>query len=421
MAHGAEGGLVHQVCQVGTHRTGGGLGNLLQVNVITELNLAGVHLEGIQSALEVGAIHDDAPVKPAGTQQRLVQNLRAVGGGQAHDTLGRLEAVNFIEQLVQRLLLLGVIAVAVIPGATHGIDFVNENDAGGNFGGLLEQVTHPAGTHAHEHLYKVRAGDGEEGNPRLSCHSLGKQRLAGTGRANQQRTLGKLGADFGVLLGVVEEINDFGQGFLGFVLTGHILKGHAGLLFHIHFRFALAEAAHHALAAHAFGNHAHEHKQDGKGNGIVQNHHNHGIIFRDLTGDFHAHALQPLRQHQVIAAAGQTGIAGLLHGGRLGSLGFSQVDHAVIAEIHFCQIVVIDGFQKFADTGFGVLAAGDGIVHPADEQHQRQGNNQRRPDAALREIVHWTFLILGIFGFRTHNSTSPLGGCPISIQEFVLS
>ena len=260
MPHGPQGRLVHQVGKVRTHRAGGGLGDLSQVHIVAELDLAGVHLQGIQSALEVGPVHNNPPVKAAGAQQGLVQDLRAVGGRQAHDALGGLEAVDLVEQLVQGLLLLGVVAVAIVPGAAHRVDLVNEDDAGSHLGGLLEQVAHPAGAHAHEHLHKVGAGDGEEGHPRLPCHGLGKQGLAGAGGADQQRALGQLRADLGVLLGIVEKINDLPQGLLGLVLPGHILKGDAGLLFHIHLGLALAEAAHHALAAHALGDHPHEHE-----------------------------------------------------------------------------------------------------------------------------------------------------------------
>jgi len=39
--------------------------------------------------------------------------------------------------------------------ATHGIDLVHEDDGGGVGLGLLEEVPHPAGTHAHKHLNKI--------------------------------------------------------------------------------------------------------------------------------------------------------------------------------------------------------------------------------------------------------------------------
>ena len=41
-------------------------------------------------------IFEKSPVKPAGTQQGLVQDLRTVGCCQTHDALGRLEAIDLV-------------------------------------------------------------------------------------------------------------------------------------------------------------------------------------------------------------------------------------------------------------------------------------------------------------------------------------
>ena len=76
------------------------LGDLVKIHILRQADLSGVNLQSIQSALEVGSIHDDPAVEPAGTQQRLVQNFGTVGGGQTHDALGGLETVNFGQQLV---------------------------------------------------------------------------------------------------------------------------------------------------------------------------------------------------------------------------------------------------------------------------------------------------------------------------------
>ena len=44
LAHRPEGGLVHQVCQVCTHAAGGGLGNLFQIHILGQMDVAGVDL-----------------------------------------------------------------------------------------------------------------------------------------------------------------------------------------------------------------------------------------------------------------------------------------------------------------------------------------------------------------------------------------
>ena len=217
-------------------------------------------LEGRQTARQVGPVDDDAAVEPAGAEQSLVQDFGPVGGGQQDDALGGVKAVHLRQQLVQGLLPLVVAAHAVVAGFADGVDLIDEHDAGGHLAGLLEQVADTGSAHAHEHLHKVRAGDGEEGHVGLAGHSLGQQGLAGARRAHQQRALGQLGADLGVLSGIVQEVDDLRQGFLGLVLAGYVGKGDAGGLFHIHLGVGLAHAADAADTAHAalFGHPVHE-------------------------------------------------------------------------------------------------------------------------------------------------------------------
>ena len=100
LADSPEGGLVDQIGQVCAHGAGGGLGDLVKIHILRQADLPGVDFQGVQTALEVGTVHDDPAVKPAGTQQRLVQDLGPVGGGQADNALGGLETINFGQQLV---------------------------------------------------------------------------------------------------------------------------------------------------------------------------------------------------------------------------------------------------------------------------------------------------------------------------------
>ena len=232
---------------------------------------------------QVGPVDGDAPVKPAGPQQRLVQHLRPVGGGQQNDALGGVKAVHLRQQLVQCLLPLVVAAHAVVPGFADGVDLVDEHDAGGHLGRLLKEVPDAAGAHAHEHLHEVGAGDGEKRDVGFAGHSLGQQRLAGARRADQQRALGELRADLRVLLGVVQEVDDLCQGLLGLVLAGHILEGDAGGLLHIHLGVGLAHAADAAHSSHAalFRHPAHdqgEHQEDQhKGQHVAHQHGQHRV------------------------------------------------------------------------------------------------------------------------------------------------
>ena len=205
VANGAQRGFVDDVGQLSAGSTGGHAGHNGKVAVGTNLDLFGVQAQDALAAFQVRQLHGYAAVKTAGAGQGRVQRFRPVGGGQNHNALRGVEAVHLGQQLVQGLLALVVAAQAAgtITLFADGIDLIDKHDAGRFFARLFEQVTHLGGTHAHEHLHKLTAGDGEEGHAGLASHSAGQQRFAGTRRAYQQHALGHFGADVLVLLGVV--------------------------------------------------------------------------------------------------------------------------------------------------------------------------------------------------------------------------
>ena len=123
-----------------------------------------------------------------------------------------VKAVHFAEDLVERLLaFIGAAADAGAAHPAHGVDLVDEQQAGGVFLGRLEHVAHPAGADADEHLDELRAADAEERHARLAGHGPGQQRLAGAGRADQQHALGNLGAEPLELFRALEELDDLLQ------------------------------------------------------------------------------------------------------------------------------------------------------------------------------------------------------------------
>ena len=141
-------------------------------------------------SLELGQRHDDLAVEAAGAQQRRVEDVGAVGGGEDDDALDGLEAVHLGEHLVERLLALVVAAAeAGAALAADRVDLVDEDDRPAHAAGLLEQVADAAGADADEHLHEVRAGDREEADAGLAGDRAGEQRLAGAGRADEQHAL----------------------------------------------------------------------------------------------------------------------------------------------------------------------------------------------------------------------------------------
>ena len=119
-----------------------------------------VDLEDRQPLLEVGQRHHDLAVEASGAQQCRVQDVGPVGGGDDDHALGRVEAVHLAQHLVQGLLALVVAATeAGAALAPDGVDLVHEDDGRCLLARRLEQVTHPRGADADEHLHEVRARD----------------------------------------------------------------------------------------------------------------------------------------------------------------------------------------------------------------------------------------------------------------------
>mmetsp|Transcript_16699 Transcript_16699/g.40957 ORF Transcript_16699/g.40957 Transcript_16699/m.40957 type:complete len:488 (+) Transcript_16699:902-2365(+) len=259
-AGGEDRRLVEQVLERGAREPGGAARHLVEVHVLADGLAAAVHLEDADAAGDVGQVHGDLAVEAPGAQQRAVQHVGAVGGGQ-HDHAGvALEPVHLRQQLVEGLLALVVAAAdAGAAGASHGVDLIHEHDAGRVLLSLLEQVAHARGAHAHEHLHELGAADGEEGDTRLARDRLGKQRLAGAGGAHEQHALGDLGAHGGEALGALEELHNLHEVLLGLIHARHVVEGDAGVGLHLELRLGLAErhgvvaaaAAHGATAAAA--------------------------------------------------------------------------------------------------------------------------------------------------------------------------
>jgi hypothetical protein len=152
-------------------------------------DLAHVHVQDLLAASDVGQRHIHLAVKAPWAQQGGVQNVGAVGGGHHDHAQVGLEAVHLDQHLVQRLLALVVAtAQACATLAAHGVDFVDEDDAGSVLLGVLEHVAYAGRAHADEHFHEVGTRDAEERHLGLARNGLGQQRLAGARRADQQQT-----------------------------------------------------------------------------------------------------------------------------------------------------------------------------------------------------------------------------------------
>ena len=110
----------------------------------------------------------------------------------------------------------------------YGIDLIDKDDGGRGFFRILKQITDTGCAHAHVHLHEVRTGNGEEGYAGFAGNGLGQKGLTGSGRANQQHTVGNLGTQLGEVGGIAQKLYQFFQFCLFLIGTGHVLEEHLG-------------------------------------------------------------------------------------------------------------------------------------------------------------------------------------------------
>ena len=152
--------FIDDVGKLSTGGTGCHSGYSSEIHIIGNFDLLGMNAEDLFSAIQVGQLYGNPTVKTSGTGQCRVKGLGAVGSRQDHHAGVALKAVHFRQQLIKGLLPLIIAAHSTgIPLLTNGIDLVDKDDTGRFFFGLLKQISYLTGTHTHEHLYELRAGD----------------------------------------------------------------------------------------------------------------------------------------------------------------------------------------------------------------------------------------------------------------------
>ena len=198
-----------------------------QLDIRVKLLVARMNLEDRLAALDIRRADIDLTVEAARTQQRVVQDILAVGRGDDDNALVRAEAVHLDEQLVERLLALVMTAAESCAALTADrVDLVDEHDGRRVLLGLLEQVAHARCADADIQLDEVRAGDRQERNACLACNRTRDQRFTGARRADQQHALGNARADLHEFLRIFQKLNDLLQLGLFLVRARDIVKRH---------------------------------------------------------------------------------------------------------------------------------------------------------------------------------------------------
>ena len=258
--------LVDQVGQIGADESGGDAGDFPQIDRVVDANLLDVDVENLLAAANVRPVDQHVAIEASRAEQGRVERFRPVGGGHHDHAAVGIHAVHFDQQRVEGLLAFVVAADdARAAGLAQGVELVDENDAGGLGHRLLEHVAHPRGADADEHLHEVGSREAEERHARLAGNGLAQQRLARARRPDQQHSLGNAAAQDLVLLGLLEEVDDFAELFHGFIDAGDFVERHADIFLGQQLPATAAEGHRRACPAQSAqeqdGNHQHARDQ----------------------------------------------------------------------------------------------------------------------------------------------------------------
>ena len=251
----SNGSLIEQIFEVSAGEARRSARDLLQIHIVAQRLVGSMDLEDLLPALHVGTSHRDFAVEAARPQDRGVEDVDPVGRRHDDDPFIDTKAVHFHEQLVEGLFALVVGASQACTSAScDSVDLIYEYDAGRILFCFFKHVADAGRADTDKHLHKIGARNAEKGHLCLSCNSSCQKSFTCSGSALEKDTLGDTRADFSVLGGTAEEIDDLLQIRFFLVEAGDLLESHflAGgktgpALAEIHH---LGIAAAHALTGH---------------------------------------------------------------------------------------------------------------------------------------------------------------------------
>jgi hypothetical protein len=228
-AAGDDRRLVEGVGELGAGHPRRLAGDVAKVEVGAERLALGMGAEDRLAAVAVGRRDQHLPVEAARPQQRPVELVDVVGGGDHdHGPLRPLEAVELDQQLVEGLLALAgaAVAAAIAARPSDRVELVDEDHRAAGLARLLEQAPDAGGSPPHEHLYEARARGREEVDAGLRGDRPRQHRLPRPGRAEQQHAARRLRAERGEAIGIAQPLGDVHQLVLGGVDPLHLLPEH---------------------------------------------------------------------------------------------------------------------------------------------------------------------------------------------------
>src|SRR5579864_3201946 len=148
--------FIHHVGKLGAGEARSAARQNGEINIVRQGNLAGMYAENFFTSTNIWKWNHNAAIKASWTQQRGIEHVWPVGGGDQDHPFIRFKAVHLDEQLVECLFTLVVSAAqACATMASNGINFIDEDNARSVLLALFKQVAYAACAYTHEHLNKV--------------------------------------------------------------------------------------------------------------------------------------------------------------------------------------------------------------------------------------------------------------------------
>ncbi len=121
--------FVDHIGEIGTDRSRSCKCDLLQIYGFIHADVFGMYLQNVNTAFQIRFIHNNTSVKPARSEQCLIQNFRSVCRTQDQNTLGAVKTIHFGKQLVQCLFtFLITAAVFAVTAPADRIYFIDKNN-----------------------------------------------------------------------------------------------------------------------------------------------------------------------------------------------------------------------------------------------------------------------------------------------------
>jgi hypothetical protein len=95
--------FIHQVLKLSSRESRGSAGDSFKINIRLKGLSTRVDTQDAGTSLKVGKIDSDLTIKTARTEQRLIQNINTIGGGDSDNTRVSIETIHLYKDLIDSL------------------------------------------------------------------------------------------------------------------------------------------------------------------------------------------------------------------------------------------------------------------------------------------------------------------------------